>query len=145
MARRLALLLAVVGWCCSTVALLAGLLWGLTLKCDDSCGGEGWRRDPRAWQWNGLAALGVVVFVAAGVVVFFVWRRRPLLAGGAVLVALLAMAGLANGFSRDWTEHLGRRSGAELLLLSGGVLAPVFAVLLTGRQPSSFDAEARDR
>jgi hypothetical protein len=130
--RVLSLLLALVAWFCSGWALLVGLVWGLGLKCDDSCGpSRGWRGDPDAWQWNGVLALGVLAFVAGGAFFIFVWRRRPLLATLAVVVGFTSTAMLAGVFSTEWIDHLDRRGGGELLLMVAGVFAPVLAVLLT--------------
>jgi hypothetical protein len=130
--RVLALLLALAAWSCAGVAMLAALLWGLELKCDDHCSSIGsWRHDPDAWQWDAMAALGVLAFVAAGVVFLSVWRRRPVYGAVAVVVGLAAVYMLAGLFSSDWMDHLGRRSVGELLLIATGVFAPVLAVVLT--------------
>jgi len=129
--RFLSIFLAFVGWVCSGVALLAGLVWGLSLRCDESCDGRGWRRSADAWQWNGVALLGVLSFTAAAALLFFVWRQRPVLALVAYIVALAALFGLASSLSPDWTQHLDRRSGGELLLLLVGTSGPLIAVLLS--------------
>lgn len=131
--RPLSVLLALAGWAGSVWVLLVGLLWGLALKCDDSCSdAPGWRENPDAWQWNGLAALGVVAFLAGGALVLFVWRRRPLLAAVAVVVGFAASALLFGGLiTSEWIDHLDRRSPGELLLLIAAVFGPIFAVLLT--------------
>lgn len=131
-ARGVSLLLALAAWACSSVALLAGLLWGLGLKCDDSCSeGPGWGEDPDAWQWNGIAALGVLTFLAGGALFLFVWRRRPVLAAGAILVGFIAVGVLTSALSSEWLDHLDRRSPGELILIGAGIFAPILAVLLT--------------
>jgi hypothetical protein len=129
--RVVSLLLALIAWFCSGWALLVGLVWGLGLKCDDSCSSVGgWRHDPDAWQWNGLAALGVLAFLAGGALVLFVWWRKPLYGAGAAVVGVVAVVVMANAFSSDWIEHFDRRSPGELLLIMAGVFAPILAVLL---------------
>jgi uncharacterized membrane protein HdeD (DUF308 family) len=134
-ARVFSLVLAFAAWLATGLPLLAGLLWGLTLKCDDSCSSiGGWRHDPDAWQWNGIAALGVVVFLSGAALFLFVWWRKPLLAAGATIVGLVAMFVLANAFSSDWINHFDRRSPGELLVIAAGVFAPIFAILLTPRR-----------
>ena len=129
----LSIVLAVVSWFCSGFALLIGLVWGLGLKCDDSCSAqEGWRGNPDAWQWYGLAALGGLAFLAGGALVFFVWRRRPVYAALAVLVGGSAALLLINPItSTDWIDHLDRRSPGELLVMLSAVFAPALAVLFT--------------
>jgi hypothetical protein len=132
MARVVALLLALVAWFCSGWALLVGLLWGLGLKCDDSCSSiGGWRHNPDAWHWNALAALGVLAFVSGGAFFVFVWRRKPAYAAATLAVGCAAVVLLANALSSDWIEHFDRRSPGELLLIMAGVFAPILAVLLT--------------
>ena len=132
MARALALLLALASWCCSGVALAIGVIFGLGLKCDESCGDqEGWRGDPDAWQWNGIAALGFLTFAAGWAFFLFVWRRKPGYAAVALVVGFAAAAVLLNPLSTDWIDHLDRRSPGELLLMTASVFAPIFALLLT--------------
>ena len=131
--RALSLLFALGAWFCSGFALLLGLLWGLGLKCDDACSPHrGWRGDPDAWQWNAIAVLGVVTFVAGFALVVFVWRRRPVWAAVAVVVggsaALILMRPIT---STEWVDHLDRRSPGELLLMTTAVFAPILAVLLS--------------
>jgi hypothetical protein len=131
-ARVLALLLALAAWFSAGFAMLAALFWGLELRCDDHCSSiGGWRHDPDASQWDAMAALGVLVFVAGGVVFVSVWLRRPVYGAVGVVIGLVGMYTLAGLFSSDWIDHLGRQSGGELLLISAGVFAPIFAVLLT--------------
>jgi hypothetical protein len=78
-----------------------------------------------------MAALGVLAFVAAGVVFLSVWLRRPVFGSVAVVVGLAVAYVLGGLFSSDWIDHLGRQSAGELLLIASGVVAPVSAVLLT--------------
>lgn len=129
--RAAAVLLALAGWLASSGVLLASLVWGLGLRCDDACDGDGWRRTPDAWQWNGLVALGAVVFLAGTALVVFVWRRRPLAAGGAFLTGLGTALGLAFALSPRWPEHVDVSEGVTALLVLAGVAAPIAAILLT--------------
>jgi hypothetical protein len=132
MSRVLALILALAAWVCSGVALLLGLVWGLGLKCDESCDdGGGWKNNPDAWQWYGVAGLGVLSFVAGSAFVVFVWRRKPLAATVAVVVGFAAAAALLNPLSSEWIDHLDRRSPGELLLMVSAVFAPILALLLS--------------
>ena len=130
--RALSLLLAALAWFCSGWALLVGIVWGLGLKCDDSCSSrDGWQGDPDAWQWYGVAGLGVLAFVSGAALFVFVWRRRPLLAAGAMIVGFASAALLTGVFnSTEWIDHLDRRSPAELFLMTAAVFAPVLAILL---------------
>jgi hypothetical protein len=131
--RPLSILLALAAWLCSAFPLLVGIVWGLGLRCDETCDqGSGWEHDPDAWQWKGLFVLGVVAFLAGAALVLFVWRRQRLYAAGAVVVGLTAALAMFGGFTSDWIDHLGRRSPPELLFLAASFLAPVLAVLLTG-------------
>ena len=132
MARLLALLLALASWACSAWARLVGVIYGLGLKCDESCGNEpGWRGDPDAWQWYGIAGLGGLAFAAGGALFLFVLLRRPLPAATAVVVGFAAVVILSGAASTEWIEHLDRRSGGEFLLMLTGAFAPILAVLLT--------------
>jgi hypothetical protein len=142
-ARIFSLLLAFVSWACSAWLALAAYVWGVVLKCDDSCSDVGgWREDPDAWQWNAFAAAGLVAFLAGTGLLVFVWLRRPLWGAGCVVVGLGAALWLTNTFSSDWFDHLDRHSPGELLLYSTGVFAPIFAVLLT-LAPSGASASER--
>ena len=58
-------------------------------------------------------------------------RRRPLVGAIAAVIGYFAAYELFGGLSSDWIDHFGRRSGGELLLITAGVFAPAFAVLLT--------------
>ncbi len=89
------------------------------------------RGDPDAWQWYGIAGLGVRVFGAGGTLFLFVLLRRPLLSAASVLVGGAAAIFLTGAFSTDWIDHLDRRSGGELLLIVASVFAPILAVLLS--------------
>jgi hypothetical protein len=130
--RALSLLLAAAAWFCSGWALLVGIVWGLGLKCDEACGpSRGWRGDPDAWQWYGVAGLGVFAFVAGAAFFVFVWRRRPLLATCVMVAGFAAAAVLTGVFTSEAIEHLDRRTPGELLLMATSVFAPILAVLLT--------------
>lgn len=86
-----AVLLAAIPWVFSGVLLLGSLLFGLGLKCDESCYGDGWRHDSSAWQWNLIPLAGAVAFASATAFVVYVWRRRPF----AALLTLVTGAGAA--------------------------------------------------
>ena len=131
--RALSLLLAALAWFCSGWALLVGVVWGLGLKCDESCDQtEGWQGDPDAWQWYGVAGLGALAFVSGAALFVFVWRRRPLFATGALIVGFASAALLTGVFTSDsWIDHLDRRSPVELFFMTAAVFAPVLAILLT--------------
>lgn len=130
--RALSLLLATLAWLCSGWALLVGLMWGLGLKCDDACSPyRGWQGDPDAWQWYGVAALGVFVFACGATLFLFVLLRRPVLAGCALVAGAAAAIRLTGALSSEWIDHLDRRSPGELLLILTAVFAPILAVLLT--------------
>lgn len=132
MSRPLSVVLALVSWACTILPLLAGLFWGLAMKCGDSCSTVGgWRHDPDAWQWEAMAVLGVVTFLAGAAFFFCVLFRRVFLATAAMLVGGTAVVLLFNAFSSDWIDHLDRRSGGELLLLMTAVFAPILALLLS--------------
>jgi hypothetical protein len=122
--------LAFVGWLWSGWALLAGLLWGAALRCDEACDGQGWRRSPDAWQWNGIVVLGVVAFIAGTALVIFVWRRRRAYAAAALVIELGAVLVLGTALSPEWLEHLDRRSAGELAAMLAGIAAPIVAVVL---------------
>jgi hypothetical protein len=124
------LFLAFVSWLWSGGALLASLVWGVGLRCDDACDGKGWRRSLDAWQWNGVIALGFVAFAAGTALLFFVWRTRRVYAASAFLVGLGAVLALATALSPQWAEHFGRRSVEELALFLAGATAPIGAVVL---------------
>jgi hypothetical protein len=132
--RGLALLLALVSWSWSAGALLAALFWGLGLRCDEACDGQGWRRSEDAWQWNGVVALGAVAFLAGTALLFFVWRRRPGYAAVGFAVGLAAVVSLASALSPEWSEHLGRLDPREALLFIIGLAAPIAAIGLTTRR-----------
>jgi hypothetical protein len=90
--RPLAVALALVPLGFSGFAFLGSLLWGLGLRCDDSCGGGDWRRTEDAWQWNVLPVLGSLALICGLALVVCVWR-------GWVTGAL---ASLVVGTSRFW-------------------------------------------
>jgi hypothetical protein len=133
--RALIVGMALVGWVWSVWALLAALVGGAGLRCDDACGGQGWRRNPDAWQWDGIVALGVLAFLAGTALVLLVWRRKRAFAAAALIVAVGSVLVLGTGLSSDWLEHLDRRSAGELLAILAGIAAPVAAVVLAAPRP----------
>jgi hypothetical protein len=132
LSRVTALLLAFVTWLWSAGVLLAGLVWGAGLRCDDACDGQGWRRSEDAWQWDGVVVLGGAAFLAGTALILYVWRRKRLYAAGAFIAGLSATLGLATALSPEWAQHLDRVNAGEALLFVVGLCAPVVAVLLAG-------------
>jgi hypothetical protein len=126
----LALLLALGAWLWSWWPLLAGLFWGVALKCDDACGGEGWRGQADAWQWQAVAGLGVAAFFAATALVLLVLLRRRNAAVAALVVELGAAVAVATMLSPHWWEHVGRNTLAALATLAAAGAA-VGALFLT--------------
>jgi hypothetical protein len=115
--------------------MLVGLLWGLGLKCDESCGdGSGWQDNPDAWQWYALAVAGVDIFAIGVAFVFLVWRGRASWAALAYTVGVVATLWFLTGFTSDWLDHLDRRSPNELAFLALVLVAPL-AALLAARRP----------
>jgi hypothetical protein len=97
------------------VGTARGLVWGLGLKCDDSCSAhEGWRGDPDAWQWDGIAALGCLAFIAGAAFFVLIWRRRPWLATAAIVVGFASVLAMVKPLTSEWIDHLDRRSPGEL-------------------------------
>jgi hypothetical protein len=129
----LARLFALIAWVWSGGVLLAALAWGVGLRCDESCGGPGWRRSPDGWQWDAVVALGVLGFLAGMILVVFVWRGRRVLAAAAFLVGLGAVLTLATALSPEWPEHVDSMSANEAMVFLAGLGAPVAAVLLSAR------------
>lgn len=132
--RRLALLAAAIAWVWSWWALLVGLVWGLDLRCDESCTGDGWRHTQDAWQWNLVAAAGIGAFAAGLALVLLVWRRRVRSAGIAVIVEAFCGAALAVALAPGWWQHLDSRNVRPLALTGAAGACAVVAVLLTTRR-----------
>jgi hypothetical protein len=66
----------------SGLAALPGMLFGFSLKCDDSCGtAPPWRDDPGAWQWNALGYVAVTGALCGLLLVVLLVMRRRVLAG----------------------------------------------------------------
>ncbi len=98
--RMTALALAFAGWSLSAVVFLISLVWGIGLRCDDSCGGPGWRRSSAGWQWDGVVALGALSLLAGTVLLVLVWRRRTnyaVISFGVGLGAALALVAALSG------------------------------------------------
>jgi hypothetical protein len=96
----------------SDCAAYVGLLWGLILKCDDSCSAPPpWRNDPSSWQWDALGWVGVGGFACSLVFVVCLAAGRKLTASIAlaswslVAVAFLTLfrdSGLTSHAERGW-------------------------------------------
>lgn len=117
----------------STGGALIGTLWGLGLKCDESCGEPPpWRDDPEAWQWTaiGWTSIGAAV-VSIAFLVFLLSRRTT-----AAAATLAAWGGLASTFlfffgSSGLTSNVHRGwIGLVVIVLAAGA-----AVALTRPQP----------
>ena len=135
----LAVLLATVPWVFSGVVLLGSLVWGVGLRCDDSCGGDGWRRTNDAWQWNVLPVLGGIVFIAGTALLVCVWRRRPKGAFASLLVGTVTAVGAGFWLIPGWNEHLDRNP--ENVAVSVAVFfAGFFATLLASTGEPDRDA-----
>jgi hypothetical protein len=131
--RRLALLAAAIAWVWSWWALLVGLVWGLDLRCDESCTGDGWRHTHDAWQWYLVAVMGVGAFAAGLALVVFAWRRRVRAAAIAVVAEAFCGAALAVALAPGWWQHLDSRNAWPLALTAASGASAVLAVLLTPR------------
>ena len=129
--RMFSVLLALVGWAAAALVALGGLVWGLLLRCDESCNGQGWARQDEGWQWDGVAALGAAVLVCGTAFVAFVWRRSRALAALSLAAGLAAAGTLGTALSPDWLDHLDRRTGPDALLAIAGIAAPLVALVLT--------------
>jgi hypothetical protein len=136
--RIAARMFALATWAASVWPLLIGIVFGLGLKCDDSCSTQpGWENDPDAWQWYGLAALGALAFLAGGVFAVLVWLGRQWAAACALGVAAVCTLLLFGELlTSEWIEHLDRRSPGELLFLLVLVFAGPLALILMRRRPS---------
>jgi hypothetical protein len=126
----IALVLALAAWLWSWWPLLAGLLWGFALKCDDACGGDGWRESADAWQWQAIAALGAAAFLTATALVLLVVLRRRRAALGALVAEILVTQTLMTLLAPDWWRHVDRNALAILATLAAAA-AGVGAVALT--------------
>ena len=94
--RLLSILAAVAALGVCGFAFLAATFWGLTMKCGDSCSTVGgWRHDPEAWQWEGIAVTGAVALVAGAALLLFVLLRRSILAAVAAAIAGVAVTVVA--------------------------------------------------
>jgi hypothetical protein len=131
--RRLALLAAAIAWVWSWWALLVGLVWGLDLRCDESCSGDGWRHTQDTWQWYVVAALGLGAFAAGLMLIVLVWRRRVRAAAIAVVAEAVCGAALAVALAPGWWQHLDSRNAWPLALTAASGVCAVVAVLLTRR------------
>jgi hypothetical protein len=125
-----ALVLALGAWLWSWWPLLAGLLWGLALRCDDACGGSGWRNRPDSWQWQGIAVLGAAAFLTATALVLLVLLRRRGAALAALGVEVVVACALVTLLAPDWWRHVDRNALA-ILATAGAAGAGLGAVLLT--------------
>lgn len=128
--RVVALLGAAVAWVWSWWALLAGLVWGLGLRCDETCTGDSWRHTQDAWQWNLVVVVGIGAFTAGLALVLFVCLRRPRSAATAALAEAACGAALASALAPGWWEHPNRNI-VPLVLTAATAACAAAAALLT--------------
>ena len=126
MARRagsLALAIGIVA--VSLLGMLVGVLWGFSLKCDDSCGTPPpWRDDPDAWQWNAIGFLAIAG-LACALAFFASVALRWKIAAFVALVAWAVVAGVFIDLFRDsgLTSHAERGWAALVVLVTTGLVA----------------------
>lgn len=124
----IALLLAIPVFVVSSLGLLVSFVVS-ALRCDDVCGGESWRRNADAWQWNVYLMLGGIAFIAAVVLMICVWRWHP----WGALVSLITVAGALfvdlSWSEPHWRTVMGRHVGVAGLC-AAALLAGLTAVLL---------------
>ena len=130
----MARLFAVVGWIFSVIVALIAFFVATQVRCDESCDGAGWRRSEDGWQWDALAGLAVLVFVAGTAFVACIWRRRAGAATFAFLVGVAATLTYGIWLIPDSVDHLDRRSAGDLAVALIGVGAPLLAIVLTPRR-----------
>ena len=121
---------AVVAWGFTGLVLFVAFVWGVLLRCDEACDGNGWRRTYGAWQWHAVTALGGVAFLSGAALVYCVskgLRREAATAAGLGLAATLT---IATAMSPDWTFHLDRRTAADVLVVAVGIAAPLISIAL---------------
>jgi hypothetical protein len=133
----IALVLALAAWLWSWWPLLAGLVWGFALKCDDACGGEGWRGRPDAWQWQAIAALGAAAFLTATALVLLVVLRRRRAAVGALVAEFLLAGTLMTLLAPDWWRHVDRNALAVLATLAAAGAAFGAVALMPSHRAAS--------
>jgi hypothetical protein len=132
--RGLALLLAAFPLVGSAFVALAGLVWGLGLQCDESCGGDDWQHTAGAPQWTALTVMAFVVF-ASGVALFvFVYRSRPWQALAAIGCGTVTLVSALSFWGADWNDELDRHP------LTFGALA---AIIILGVIAAFLSAEKR--
>jgi hypothetical protein len=115
--RPLAVVLALVPLGFSGVVFLGSLLWGLGLRCDDSCGGGDWRRTEDAWQWNVLPVLGSLTLICGLALVVCVWRGWVTGAFASLVAGTLTVLAAGTWLEPGWHEHVDRSPKGVLLCL----------------------------
>ena len=115
--RPLAIVLALVPLGFSGVVFLGSLLWGLGLRCDESCDGDGWRRTEDAWQWNVLPVLGSLALLCGLALVVCVWRGWVTGTLASLVVGTLTVLAAGTWLEPGWHEHVDRNQKGVLLCL----------------------------
>jgi hypothetical protein len=128
----LVLLLAAPALVFSIVAMLASLVIGVGLRCDEACGGETWRRSADGWQWDVIPLLGGIGLVAAVVLVVCVSRGRPWAALAALLTGMLALVFDLSWVEPDWRDSIARHPGTAAVCATVFVSGLVSALLAFG-------------
>ena len=122
----LALFLAAFPLVGSAFIALAGLVWGLGLQCDETCGGDDWQHTAGAPQWTVLTVMSFVVF-GSGIALFaFVYRSRPRQALTALAVGAVTLVTALTFWGTDWNDELRRHPvtyGAIAVIVVMGALA----------------------
>ena len=96
--RALSIVAAILAWITALPVALWVLFFGLRVRCDEACTGDGWQRSASGWQWHAVAASGAFLFLSATVLVVSVFRRRRWLA---------VLSVLTQDAFRDWLAAAG--------------------------------------
>ena len=131
-----ALLFAAPALVFSIIAMLASLVIGVGLRCDDSCGGETWRRNADGWQWDLIPLLAAVGLFAAVALVVCVARGRPWHALALLLIGTAALVFDLAWVEPDWRNSIGRHAGtaaACAMVFVSGLLSVLLAFPATAR------------
>jgi hypothetical protein len=91
--RAIPIALSVLWTLVSTIPLFLGVL-AVDVRCGDSCGGAGWRKDPDAWQWIPLSILGIGAFASAIVLSGALIAGSTRIAARALLICAACWAGV---------------------------------------------------
>jgi hypothetical protein len=127
----LAVLLAAFPLVGSAFVALAGLVWGLGLQCDESCGGDDWQHTAGASQWTVLTVMAFVVFGSGIALFIFVYRSRPWQALTAIAFGTVVLVSALSFWGTVWNDELERHPltfGALAAIILLGVVAAFLSV-----------------